>query len=207
MQRKERLFGIVVGILGLTVAGCASIDPTFKASGYYDTRELPTATVTVTNVDAKHRNRIFAYADLETESKFPKYTEATFTQQIAAGFGGIVEYNRNFNAPSGLHRFGVTYQPQLRGRFKAHRIVFKWTPFSTHDHGHQLSVTGAMPFGSDIVVDGYFDYNPNDDYVATDWQIGRRIKGDVYAVAEYRHNGTRRDATGVGIGVEWRIIK
>jgi hypothetical protein len=195
-----------VPILMSGLAGCAgSINPNLKASGYYDTRELPGATVTVSNVDTKHRNRVFAYADLETESEFPKYVEATFTQQVAKGFGGLAEFDRNFNAPPGFFRFGATYQLPMPDAWKRQRITFKYTPLSTHERGQQWSFAGALLFGRDYVVDGYFDYNVRSDYVSTDWQIGRRIQGNVYGVAEFRHNGLRSDPTGVGFGVEWRI--
>jgi hypothetical protein len=202
----------LVSILFVSVAaalsGCATVTTGLRASGYYDTRDLATGTITVTATDAAHGTRLFAYVDLETNfPKVPRYGEAHLTQRIAGRLSVIAEHNRNFGAAAGLHRFGLSYLLPLpkSKAFSRDRFSVKYTPYSTQHRGGQLSISGTKLIGDDIIIDGYYDYNLKPDNVATDWQLARRIRGDVFAVVEYRHNGGRPDSRGVGIGLEWRI--
>lgn len=187
------------------LARCAGVTSTFKGAGYYDTRRLATGTVTAGAAHASSGTGFFAFSDLETESTFPKYLEARLIQRIFAGIAGLVEYNRDFNGSSGIHRFGFTYQLPLPQAFVRDRLSLKYTPFSTRDRGGQFSFSGSKRLGPDMSIDGYFDYNLKLDRIVTEWQFGRRLKGSVYGVIEARYSGLRPESAGLGIGMEWRI--
>ena len=76
-------------------------------------------------------------------------------------------------------------------------------PLATNGVGSQLALSGAKKFG-DNYVEGFFNYNFKPKNIVTEIQYGRRLIGDLFGVAEFRHDGYK-NSNGVSLGLEWKI--
>ena len=111
---KDTLMGIILASGIVVGAGCANAKPWGKTSGYYDSRGMPTASLTGGATDLPLGTQTFGFIDVATDKKEldnvqDPYMEISLAKKvILEGFGEgvgkvfeksvgpIVEYNRDF---------------------------------------------------------------------------------------------------------------
>lgn len=215
MSLIQKIKTLALGtVLAISSAGNAYADPKpfGKVAGYYDTRGEPTATLTAGASDLPLGMKFFSFLDFATENDnldnmTAPYGEFRFSRKADFGLGVAAEYNRDFSKDEGVTRAGFVFEPNLRRYLPHTSLGMKFYPVSTHDHGMQLGINGNTSFlDGDIILDGFFDYNFKPRKIVTDLQLGYRLKGNLYAVAEGRYNGfMEEDEVGTGLGLEWKF--
>ncbi|MBI4444283.1 MAG: hypothetical protein HY645_00120 [Acidobacteria bacterium] len=195
---------ILPGLLISLALGCRAVS-TLKISGYNDTRGALTQTVTGSVAHPKAGTRLFGFYDLGAGKEGARYLEYQVSQPVYKKVGGVVEFNREYRSPRGTTRFGIIYPPSLPGFSGRDRWTIKLTPVSTNDFGAQFHFSGLKNFGQNTYVEGFFDYNMKPDRIVTEWQVGRRVSGNLFGIIEFRHSGFRREPRGIGVGLEWKF--
>ncbi|MBI2631724.1 hypothetical protein HYW75_01860 [Candidatus Pacearchaeota archaeon] len=178
-------------------------------SSYYDTRGMPTASVTLSAPTLPLGTKFFGFTDFfmskEDNAQFDNaYGEYKLSKTVWQGINISGEYNRDFSYPNGIHRLGISYEPNLSKIMKNGFFGMTFYPFATENDGAQVVLYGNKNFrNGDMYISGFFDYNFRPNNVVTEVQLGKRIKKDFYFVVEGRYNGfQKKDSLGVGVGLE-----
>ncbi|MFA4820073.1 MAG: hypothetical protein WC613_03905 [Candidatus Aenigmatarchaeota archaeon] len=192
-------------IAGLALAGCvgcAASNKMLKSSGYYDTRGRVDGTVTAAG-ELPSDARYYGFLDYGTsgmDSDINKaYGQFKVFKTASNGLGVSTEYNRDFFAPADTIRVGPMYKFAKGGD----SLTARFYPLATNNAGSQLALSGVKKFG-DNYVEGFFNYNFKPNNIVTEIQYRRRLVGDLFGVAEFRHNGYK-NSNGTGLGLEWKI--
>ncbi len=205
-------------------ANCAQTKPWGKVAAYYDTRGMPTASVTGGAVELPLGSQAYGFMDIKTgredlDNIQDPYMEISLAKKVSLdGFGEgigkmfeksigpIVEYNRDFAEPKGVTRAGLVFEPDVSQFTKDALVGINFYPIATADAGPQVVFYGTKTFGDgNWYVEGFFDYNFTHSRVVSEIQAGKRIWGNLNAVVEGRHNGFLEDEWGVGFGLEFLL--
>ncbi len=215
MKLLQKIKTLALGtVLAAPIVSTAHAEPQpfGKVAGYYDTREKPTATLTLGVSDLPLGTKFFSFLDFAAEKDNPDnltapYGEFRLSKKADFGLGVAGEYNRDFSQEQGTTRAGFIVEPKLRNFFPNTHVGLKFYPASTHDHGMQLGINGnASFFDGDLTLDGFFDYNFKPGKSVTDLQLGYRLVDNLYGVVEARYNGFLPERNiGTGIGLEWKL--
>ena len=218
--RNLVLFGNIV----LGSWSCSEVQPKpwGKAAGYYDTRGMPSASLTGGVNDLPLGADFFGFIDDYSEenhwddvqnpyAEFKLYKKATLgsvDSVLGKSVGPAVQYDRDFSLKQGITRLGLTFEPNLSEYIGGDSLVgANVYPFSSENGGVQLGVYAVDYFFNDLFCyDGFFDYdvNPQDGKpkIVSEIQAGVRIWKNVYGVVEGRYNEYLDDKFGAGIGLE-----
>lgn len=224
MGLKDTLMGIILASGIVVGAGCANAKPWGKTSGYYDSRGMPTASLTGGATDLPLGTQTFGFIDVATDKKEldnvqDPYMEISLAKKvILEGFGEgvgkvfeksvgpIVEYNRDFAQPRGITRLGLVFEPDVSQFADDTLVGINLYPVATEDAGSQIVLYGSKQFNKgNWYIEGFFDYNTTPKKVVSEVQLGKRIWGNLNAVVEARHNGFLDEQYGVGIGLEFLL--
>lgn len=205
-ELKKFIFGI--GLSG-ALAGAKGADISSSISTYYDTRGMPSASITMNASKLPFGTTFFGFTDFfmnrEDNSKFNNaYGEYKLSRPLLKGIGISTEYDRDFSLSKGIHRLGVSFEPNLSKIMKEGFFGISLYSLATENDGAQVVLYGNKNFrNGDIYIGGFLDYNFKPNNVVTEVQFGKRIKKDIYFVVEGRYNGfQKKDSFGVGVGLE-----
>ncbi len=196
--------------------------PWGKAAGYYDTRGVPSASLTGGVNDLPLGADFFGFIDAYSEKNHwddvqNPYTELKLYRKATLGdvssvfgksVGPAVQYDRDFSLRRGIARLGLTFEPNLSEYIGVNSLVgTNFYPASSENGGVQLGAYAAGYFFDDLFCyDGFFDYDTNPQggkpKIVSEIQAGVRIWKNLYAVVEGRYNEYLDDRFGVGIGLE-----
>ncbi len=213
-----------LALIGSIIFGtsCANVKPWGRVSAYYDTRGMPTASLTGGALDLPLGAQSFGFMDIKTEKNHPDnlqnpYMEINLARKVSLGnlgnrigkmfersIGPIIEYNRDFNLPKGITRAGLVFEPDISQFANDTLVGINLYPIATENAGPQVVFYGTKGFNDrSWYVDGFFDYNFDPKKVVCEIQVGKRIYGDLNAIVEGRHNGFFEEQWGIGIGLEF----
>lgn len=207
---KKRLSALLSAVL-ITGSASVSAQPSAVVAGYYDTRGIPTATITVTESEFPLGLRWYSFMDIATEQNnldnvAPPYVEARLSRKSAFGAGVAGEYNRNFAQPEGTLRLGFIYEPDLSKVVDDLFLGIKAFPASSNNHGMQAALYGKKCFSDvGICVGGFFDYNAQPRIIVTEVQVEKSITRDFALVLEGRYNGFMGQHIAVALGLAWNF--
>jgi hypothetical protein len=213
MKRYAKIRNIIAsGLCTLALFGSAKnvkAEPNLSGdiNAYYDTRGYPTTTLNLYCSDLPFKTDFYGFIDIFGSTSDPlnpdSYGEFSLKKEFWRGLGAKVEYDGDFNLPSGISRAGISYQPKIDGFFEVTLY-----PFSTHDAGGQIVLAGEKNFRNrDIYLRGFMDVNLKSEKIVGEVQFGKRLgdkKSNWYGIIEGRYNGflEKNQQIGIGIGIE-----
>ncbi len=214
----------------LALSGCAAPKASGKLAAYYDTRGMPTATITANASGLPVDARFFGFLDVEGDDGSGKgggdenaglakaYGEFRISRNVAYGIGPAIEHDREFLKQEGVTRPGILCEPPLTGMVESAFFGIKFYPASFPDHGARIGIYGGKQWNrGDITLDFWADYNfewgaterggtITDGTFLSDVQLGKRLFDSVYFVVEGRYNGFNdEEPFSAGIGLEGRF--
>lgn len=213
-------------IASMFLAACAQTKPWGRVGAYYDTRGMPTASITGGATDLPLGAQSFGFLDAKTDKKDldslqDPYMEINLARKATLpglgegigkmferSIGPIVEYNRDFSQKRGIVRAGLVFEPDVSQFSQDTLIGINVYPVASEDAGPQIVFYGNKGFNDYTwYVDGFLDYNFDSKKVVSEIQLGRKIWGDLYGIVEARHNGffEQDDQWGVGVGLEFHL--
>jgi len=202
--KKAALMVLLAGSVG---DNAADFSPRF--STYYDSRGMPTASLTLSASKLPLKTDFFGFVDMygkknSLDGADSMYGEFKLSRRVLGNIGVAVEQNQDFLRPFGVTRLGLSYEPPM---VKDGFVGLTLYSFATQRDGAQLVVYGRKNFRKgDYYVEGFFDYNFKPGNVVSEIQVGKRLHKKLYGVIEGRHNGFMGDrAWGVGLGIEWNF--
>ncbi len=196
--------------------------PWGKIAGYYDTREMPSASLTGGVNELPLGADFFGFTDIYSEKEhwddvqnpyvelklYRKATLGDVNSVFGKSVGPAVQYDRDFSLRRGIARLGLTFEPNLSEFLGSNSLAgANVYPISSENGGVQLGVYAVDYFFDDLFCyDGFFDYdvNPQDGKpkIVSEIQGGVRIWKNLYGVVEARYNEYFDDAFGIGVGLE-----
>ncbi len=204
----EKIKKVIMGsLIALNLASpLSAVKPYLKSTIYYDSRKSPTINFTGGIAQLPLNTNLFGFIDFY--SKFGKdyntldqgFGKLTLTTKEK--LGPVMEYSKDLGFGNGQTRFGISYQPDIKGFF----CNLKALPFTTNGSGTQLSGYAKKSFGK-YLVEGFIDYNSDSKKVVSEVQVGKKIANDLSIVVEGRYNGYKKgNEKGIAIGLE-KLIK
>ena len=198
---------LVVLLAGGVGGKAADFSP--RASAYFDSRGMPTTSLTLSASQLPLKTDFFGFVDVygkknSLEGADSVYGEFKLSRKVVKYISVAVEHNRDFLKPFGVTRLGLSYEPPM---VKDGFVGLTLYPWATQRDGAQAVLYGRKNFKKgDYYIEGFLDYNFKPDNVVSEIQLGRRLYKKLYGVVEARHNGFMGNrAWGVGVGLEWNF--
>lgn len=179
-----------------------------RFSGYFDSREQATSTLTVGASDLPMGMKFSGFLEYASkqgdfDSVGQPYGEFRLVKRFDSGFGPAIEYNRSFAQDSGVTRQGGIFEPSLKNVLPDTRLGVKFFPAATGDSGVQIGVYGSSRLNDHLELSGAIDYNIAPNRWFGELQVGYRLVDGFNAVVEGRYNGALPDnSVGVAVGIE-----
>jgi hypothetical protein len=205
----NKLIQITLLAILTALAGCSTPKVSGRLATYYDTRGMPTATLTVGARSLPADTNFFGFVDVDGDERAnisKTYGEFMLSKKADNGIGAAIEHNYDFLKQEGVTRPGIIYEPPLTGIDNTF-VGVKFFPDSFPDQGMQVGVYGSKEWNDgDITLNFWGDYNFTSGTSIGDIQVGKRLVKSVYLVIEGRYSGfNHEEPFSLGIGLEGRF--
>src|SRR3989338_4681344 len=180
---KNTLLAVLISavVLGSGRSKAADIHP--RLSGYYDSRGMPTTSLTLSASKLPLQTDFFGFVDIAgkcdtLERADSVYGEFKLSRKVLGDIGFAVEHNQDFLKPFGVTRLGLSYEPSM---VKDGFVGLTFYPWATQRDGAQVVLYGRKNFRKgDIYVEGFMDYNFKLRTFVSELQFGKRIYKGLY---------------------------
>ncbi len=208
-MNKNILAAVLMSAAILVNCRSKAADFSPHVSTYYDTRGMPTTSLTLSASKLPLQTDFFGFLDVYGKRELLQgvgsvYGEFKLSRKVFGDLGVAVEQDQDFLKPFGATRLGLSYEPPpLKNGFLGMTLY----PFATEHDGAQVVLCGRKNFrNGDYYVEGFLDYNFKPGVVVSELQFGKRIHKKLFGVVEARHNGFMgRQSWRLGAGLEWNF--